>query len=135
MYLLDTNILSELRRGSRQAATWMDPVSSADLFVSVVTLGELSKGVALLTRKDPRSAAVLAGWLDVVRRRYRGGLLPVSDDVALEWGRLEAQRPRGPDGLIAATAMVHRLSLVTRNVADFRDVPVQLINPWNEADR
>lgn len=133
MFLLDTNFLSEVRRGSRQALTWMDPVDTGDLFVSAITLGEIAKGVSLKSRKDPRSGNVLAAWLETVRRQYRQRIIAVSDEIALEWGRLEAQRPRGPDGLIAATAMVRRLTLVTRNTADFDDLPISLIDPWASA--
>ena len=71
-----------------------------------------------------------SAWLGEVRRRFTRGILPITDVVALAWGRLEAQRPRGPDGLIAATAMVRGLTLVTRNTADFRDVPIPLVDPW-----
>lgn len=130
MYLLDTNFLSELRRGARPALAWMDPVDTEDLHVSVVTLGEIAKGVELKARRDRQVAAVLTSWLGEVRRRFARGILPVTDEIALEWGRLESQRPRGPDGLIAATALVRGLTLVTRNTADFRDVPIALVDPW-----
>ena len=131
MYLVDTNVLSEARRGAPAALEWMDPVDTRDLFISVVTLGEIAKAAELKARSDPRSSAVLVGWLRTTQRRYGGRILPITDEVAIEWGRLEAQRPRGSDGLIAATALVSRLTLVTRNIADFRDVPIRLINPWD----
>lgn len=131
MYLFDTNLLSEARRGGRVAVAWMDPVEDRDLFISVVTLGEIAKGAELKAKSDPRSSAVLVNWLQAVRRRFGGRILPVTDDIAVEWGRLEAQRPRGSDGLIAATALVSRLTLVTRNAADFGDVPIRLVNPWD----
>ena len=130
MYLLDTNFLSELRRRSRPAVKWFEPVETDELFVSVMTLGEIAKGAELKAVRDRATAAVLTDWLSAIRRRFARGILPISDEVALEWGRLEAQRPRGPDGLIAATAIVHGLTLVTRNSADFRDIPIALINPW-----
>ena len=130
MYLLDTNFLSELRRRSRPAVEWFTPVETDALFVSVMTLGEIAKGAELKAVRDRATAAVLTDWLSAIRRRFARGILPISDEVALEWGRLEAQRPRGPDGLIAATAIVHGLTLVTRNSADFRDIPMGLINPW-----
>lgn len=133
MFLLDTNFLSEVRRGARPALDWIEPVDTSDLFISVITLGEIAKGVSLKSRRDRRSAEVLAGWLNTVRVQFGQGIIDVSDEIALEWGRLEAQRPRGPDGLIAATALVRGLTLVTRNTADFRDVPIDLIDPWTSA--
>lgn len=133
MFLLDTNFLSEVRRGARPALDWIEPVDTSDLFISVITLGEIAKGVSLKSRRDRRSAEVLAGWLNTVRVQFGQGIIDVSDEIALEWGRLEAQRPRGPDGLIAATALVRGLTLVTRNAADFRDVPIDLIDPWTSA--
>ena len=133
MYLLDTNFLSELRRRSRPAVEWLEPVETDELFVSVITLGEIAKGAELKAARDRATAAVLTGWLTEIRHRFARGILPISDEVAIEWGRLEAQRPRGPDGLIAATAVVHDLTLVTRNSADFRDTPIRLIDPWAAA--
>ena len=130
MYLLDTNILSELRRGARPVVTWMEPVDTADLFVSVVSLGEIQKGFELKAKRDPRGAQPILAWLGQVQLAHRGRILPVTDEIAIAWGRLEAQRPRGPDGLIAATALVGGLTLVTRNDEDFRDIPIALLNPW-----
>lgn len=134
MYLVDTNVLSEARRGS-VANRWMRSIEHQRVYLSVITLGEIQKGFELKARRDPVGARPLLDWLTSVRLQHESRILPVSDDVALEWGRLESQRPRGPDGFIAATAVVRGLALVTRNVADFRDVPVQLINPWDEPTR
>lgn len=130
MYLLDTNYLSELRRGAKPARQWLEPVDTNDLFISVMTLGEVAKGAELKARSDRQTAAVMGDWLRTIRRQFAREILPITDEIALEWGRLEAQRPRGTDGLIAATAVVHRLTLVTRNTADFHDVPIEVLDPW-----
>jgi predicted nucleic acid-binding protein len=131
MYLLDTCVLSEARRKSPAVAAWIASVRSADLFVSAMTIGELARGVDLKLRSDPRGGAPLALWLDQIRDQYRDRILPVDDAVAMRWGALMAVRPRPiADGLIAATAYVFGKSLVTRNVADFADAGVQIINPW-----
>ncbi|APG88001.1 VapC toxin protein (plasmid) [Sinorhizobium americanum CCGM7] len=89
------------------------------------------RGIALKQRSDPKSAAHLAEWLRKLRHDHGDRILPVTDQISVEWGRIVAIRPRGDiDGLIAATAIVHDLILVTRNVKDFRDTGVSVINPW-----
>jgi hypothetical protein len=131
-YLVDTNVLSETRRGSTEARNWLRSVDPATIYLSVVTLGEIMKGIALRLRSDARAAAVLTAWLEKLRLDYNDRIFPITDRIALEWGRLAAERPRGmADGLIAATAMVHAKIIVTRNVADFSDAPVPILNPWN----
>ena len=132
MYLLDTNIVSETRRGSSEATAWIRSVKGRTLHVSVITLGEIMRGIQLKERKDPKAAAILAEWLIALRELHRETVLPVTEAVALDWGRLSAVRSRNTaDGLIAATARVHDLILVTRNVTDFEDTGVSIINPWN----
>ncbi|MCX7310260.1 MAG: type II toxin-antitoxin system VapC family toxin [Alphaproteobacteria bacterium] len=132
MYLLDTNIVSETRRGSSEATAWIRSVKGRTLHVSVITLGEIMRGIQLKERKDPKAAAILAEWLIALRELDRETVLPVTEAVALDWGRLSADRSRNTaDGLIAATARVHDLILVTRNVTDFEDTGVSIINPWN----
>jgi predicted nucleic acid-binding protein len=134
MYLVDTNVVSEARRGTRQAVDWLRAVRADSLYLSVITLGEIAKGIALKERHDRAAAAPLTAWLKGLRRNFASRILPVSDAIALEWGRIAAERPRGDaDGLIAATAIMHDLILVTRNVGDFEDTRVSLVNPWDLA--
>ena len=131
MYLVDTNVLSEARRGNREARDWLRSVDPNAIYLSVVTLGEIMKGIVLKQRKDPRGAVPLLQWLERLRDEHGDRILPITDSIALEWGRLAAERPRGmADALIAATAAVHRKIIVTRNTADFEDVSIPLINPW-----
>ena len=107
-------------------------VPSLNCYLSVITLGEIMRGIALKLRADARTAATMTAWLEQLRRDYSDRILPINDRIALEWGRLAAERPRGmADGLIAATALVHAKIVVTRNVDDFSDSRVPVINPWN----
>jgi toxin FitB len=132
MYLVDTNVLSEARRGRPEARDWLRSVDPETVFLSVVTLGEIMKGIAQKSRSDAPAAASLHRWLEQLRVDHARRILPVSDEVALEWGRIAAMRPRDmAEGLIAATATVHHKTLVTRNVVDFRDLGVAVIDPWN----
>ncbi len=131
MYLVDTNVVSEARRGRSEAVAFLRSVDPGSVFLSVVTLGEIMRGAALNQKSDPTAAARLMEWLETLRRSYGRRILPVTDAIALEWGRLAALRPRGDaDGLIAATAIVHDHVLVTRNIADFSDTRAKLLNPW-----
>src|SRR5271166_3929537 len=125
MYHVDTNVVSEARRGSREAVAWLRSVEPGSLHLSALTLGEITRGVALKRKSDPQTAARLEEWLKRLRRDHADRVLPVTDEVAVEWGRIDA--------LIAATAIVHDLILVTRNVGDFDDIGVSLINPWSAA--
>jgi toxin FitB len=132
LYLVDTNVVSEARRGSRQAVGWLRSVRPDAVYLSALTLGEIMRGVVLRQKSDPRTAALLGQWLERLRHDHTDRILPVTDRIALEWGRIAALRPRGDaDGLIAATAIVHDLILVTRNTSDFDDTQVSLINPWD----
>jgi predicted nucleic acid-binding protein len=131
MYLVDTNVLSEARRGSSEARLWLRSVDPDTIYLSVITLGEIMKGIMLKQRTDPRAAAPLLQWLVQLRHDHMDRILPITDSVALEWGRLAAERPRGmADSLIAATAAVYGKTIVTRNVVDFEDTRVPVINPW-----
>jgi predicted nucleic acid-binding protein len=131
MYLVDTNVISEARRGTTEALRWLRSVDPDLIHLSVISLGEVMRGIALKQRSDPRSASHLAEWLRKLRHDHADHILPISDQIAVEWGRIAALRPRGDaNGLIAATAVVHELIVVTRYVADFEDAVPAIINPW-----
>jgi len=130
-FLVDTNVLSEARRRSPPAVAWLRAVDPEALFLSVITIGEIAKGVAIRERTDPTAAAALARWLGGLRQTYADRILPIDDSVATAWGQLMARRTFPvPDGLIAATARVHNLRLVTRNADDFAGSGVDVVNPW-----
>lgn len=137
MYLLDTNVLSELRKiragkADHGVASWADSVASADLYLSVITLQELEIGVLLAERRDPSQGAMLRAWLNShVLPAFAGRILTVDAAVAQRSARLHVPDPRPVrDGLIAATALVHGMTVVTRNVADFEPTGVKILNPW-----
>lgn len=131
MYLVDTNVLSEARRGSSEARKWLRSVEPTMVYLSVITLGEIMKGIALKERSDRAFASRLLRWLVELQHDHADRIMPISDRVAIEWGRLAAERPRAmADGLIAATAIVYGKVIVTRNVSDFADARVPVINPW-----
>jgi toxin FitB len=132
MYLLDTTVLSELRRSRRDPALvkWLRGVRPTDLFVSVVTIGEIERGIAKQRRAEPACAERLADWLDGILRYYATRILAVDLSIARRWGRLaDAHRHAGPDLLIAATAIDQGLAVVTRNVRHFEGTGVPLIDP------
>ena len=133
-YLLDTNVISELRKGSRcdpSVATWVGQISEKEIFLSVVTLGEIRKGIELLRRRDPRGAASLETWLENLTDIYDTRVLSIDEAVMDEWGRINAPHPLPVlDGLLAATAKVHGLVLVTRNIRDVTRSDVELLNPF-----
>jgi predicted nucleic acid-binding protein len=131
MYLLDTNIVSYARKDANPAAVWLRSAASSLLYLSVITLGEIERGVAMKEKADRQAAENLSAWLQTIRNDYADRILPITDRVSILWGRLSALRTRGDaDGLIAATAIVHGLVLVTRNIVDFDDTGVTVINPW-----
>jgi toxin FitB len=133
MYLLDTNVISEAFRGSPQVKAWLDREDSKPHYMSVISLGEIERGVVLLQSRDSIRAEKLAKWLAGLRVEYSKKMLPVDEKVSMVWGQLSARKERGDaDGLIAATALVHQLIVVTRNTRDFEYSGVKLINPWNE---
>ncbi|MDQ2084348.1 type II toxin-antitoxin system VapC family toxin [Xanthobacteraceae bacterium Astr-EGSB] len=132
MYLVDTNVISEARRGSPVALAWLRTVDPNSVYLSTLTLGEIMRGIALKQKSDPKAASHLAEWLRKIRHDHADRILPVTDQIAVEWGRMAAERPRGDvDGLIAATATVHDLVIVTRNIADFDDTGAAVVNPWD----
>ncbi|OAI29838.1 twitching motility protein PilT [Methylomonas koyamae] len=137
MYVLDSNVVSELRKiriskADANVAKWADSVDAADLFLSVITLMELELGVLSIERKDASQGAVLRTWLEQqVLPEFSERTLPVDAAVALRCARLHVPDKRGErDALIAATALVHGMALVTRNVADFQATGVVILNPW-----
>ena len=137
MYLLDTNVIAELRKAKspkidQKVLTWANSVSAASLFLSVITVLELEKGILLIERRDPTQGAILRSWLDTnVLPAFRDRILPVDTAVAQCCARLHVPAPRPDrDALIAATALVHGLTVVTRNVNDFTPTGVEIVNPW-----
>ena len=131
MYLLDTCVISEARRRTPEAVKWLRAAQSETLFLSAITIGEITKGVLMKMRTDPPTAAVLMRWLDELRLVYSARILAIDDAVATHWGHLMAQRTRPvADALIAATAYVNNKIIVTRNVAAFADVGVPVMDPW-----
>ncbi len=132
MYLLDTCVLSEYRRRSPAAVAWMEAIDDSLLYFSVLTLGEITKGIETLLVRDPVRANSLRNWLAGIQVRYSDRLLPVDTDVVMTWGKLMARRPRPViDALIAATALAHHKIIVTRNVADFEETGAEDHNPWS----
>ncbi len=132
-FLIDTNVVSEARkpRGNPQVKAWLTRIRGEDLYISVLLLGELRRGIALLAGRDPEQAAVYERWLTRLRRDYADRILPVSAPVAEEWGRLNVPDPLPVvDGLLAATAKVHDLTLVTRDTTGFARTGVRLLNPF-----
>jgi predicted nucleic acid-binding protein len=137
MFLLDTNVVSELRkaragRADKNVVAWASGASAASMFVSVITVQELEIGVLLAERRDPSQGGVLRRWLeDQVLPAFAERVLPVDTTVARRGAVLHVPDPRPVrDSLIAATALVHGMSVVTRNVADFAPMGVEIIDPW-----
>ena len=135
MYLLDTNVLSEMRKGGKahpQVRRWVASVDAASLFLSVMSIFEMEKGVLLLERRDAVQGSVLRTWLRTrVLSAFKGRILPVDSEVALQCAALHVPDPRSDrDSFIAATAVVYGMTVVTRNVADFKRTGVNLLNPW-----
>ncbi len=132
--LLDTNIISEVRKSARcdpNVAAWYASIDDADIYLSVLVLGEIRKGVERARPNDPALARALEKWLDVVIRSFADRILPVDRAVADEWGRMSAKRPVSTvDALLAATAKVHGMTLATRNVSDVADLGVEFVNPF-----
>jgi Predicted nucleic acid-binding protein, contains PIN domain len=134
-FLIDANVLSELRKRNRadpNVRAWYEYTESAELFTSVLVVGEIRQGIERKRAKDPVFAAKLEQWLRGILRDFQSNILPVTQEVAELWGSLSlSQTMAEPDGLIAATALCHNLTLVSRNLIDFRRTGVKTLNPWH----
>jgi predicted nucleic acid-binding protein len=134
-YLLDTNIVSEVRKGSRcnaNVARWYRQVAEETLYLSVLVLGEIRKGIERNRVRDASQARALEKWLANLSKGFSDHILAVDQAVADEWGHMSAIRPVPViDGLLAATAKVHGMTLVTRNTLDVANLGVGLLNPFN----
>lgn len=132
MYLLDTNIVSELRKPRPQAAviSWLESVDDSDLHISVVTLGEIQAGIEITREQDPAKAAEIEAWADQVAAAYN--VLPMDAATFRQWAKLMHRQSDTvyEDAMIAATALVHKLTVVTRNVGDFKRFGVPMLNPF-----
>jgi hypothetical protein len=133
-YLIDTNIISEVRKGKRcnsNVASWYEGIEDESLYLSVLVIGEIRRGIERVRLKDTAQANALENWLIAVDKAFGERILPVDRAVADEWGRLGASRPLPViDGLLAATAKIHRMTLVTRNTTDIADLDVRVLNPF-----
>lgn len=133
-FLFDTNVLSELRKKQRQnaqVAAFARAVGWNAIFTSWIVMAELRRGAALIARHDPRQAEALEAWIETLHERIGDRILPVDKGVVTAWVSLMVPDPRSPlDALIAATALAHRLTLVTRNIRDFAGTGISLLDPW-----
>lgn len=135
--LIDTNVISEIRKGQRcnaGVAEWYAGVSEADLFISALVLGEIRKGIEIIRgREDFQQAEMLEAWLGTIVRRFSDRILPIDANVSDVWGRFYAVRNVPViDGLMAATAIAHDFTFVTRNVSDVQGLGVRLLNPFSD---
>lgn len=134
-FLLDTNVISELRRperADRRVRAWAEGAHVAQFYLSVISILEIEQGILLIERRDTEQGQVLRGWMDgIVLPQFAERILPIDTDVAQRCARLHVPDPRAErDALIAATALVHGMTVVTRNVGDFAGTGVGVVNPW-----
>ncbi|MHB1946729.1 MAG: PIN domain-containing protein [Gammaproteobacteria bacterium] len=137
MYLLDTNVISELRKAksdkaNKNVTAWAKDISPSSLFISVITILELETGILLVERRDPSQGAVLRSWLNEhVFPAFSERILPIDVAVAQRCAKLHVPNPRSDrDAIIAATGLVHGMIVVTRNVNDFEKTGIEILNPW-----
>jgi predicted nucleic acid-binding protein len=137
-YLIDTNIISEVRKGDRcdaHVSAWYASIADEDLFLSTLVLGEIRKGVELARPRDPGKAMALERWLGDVEVAFNGRVLGIDNAVSDQWGRMSAIRPLPViDGLLAATALTNGLTLVTRNDRDVAGLGATVFNPFKSAE-
>jgi predicted nucleic acid-binding protein len=138
MFLLDTNVISDLRKAKSgkadlNVANWFRTIPAASLFLSVIVVQEIEIGALSAARRDPAQGTILHKWLhEQVLPEFAGRILPVDTDVALQGAKLQIPKSRPIyDTLIAATALVHNMTIVTRNVMDFEPMGAPILNPWN----
>jgi hypothetical protein len=137
VYLLDTNVVSEMKRisaghGNAQVAHWLGQVEDSKLYLSAITVLELELGCLLMERRDKSQGEVLRRWLRSLLSRYHDRIIAIDSAVATRAAALHVPDPReSHDALIAATALTHRYAVVTRNVSDFSIADLQVINPWS----
>jgi predicted nucleic acid-binding protein len=139
MFLLDTNVISELRKAragkaDRNVTAWIQTVSAGSLYLSAIVIQELEIGILLAERRDSSKGALLRAWLDEhVLPTFSERILPIDTNVARRSAALHIPDPRpSRDALIAATALIHGMTIVTRNVVDFESTGVQILNPWDD---
>jgi len=134
MFLLDTNVISEIRKGSRcdrNVAAWYGSTEARDLYLSVLVTGEIRRGIERVRPRDPERASVFEQWLASIDIAFAGRILPVDRAVADEWGKFSALRTIPvPDALLAATASVHGMTLTTRNETDVAGLGIAVLNPF-----
>jgi predicted nucleic acid-binding protein len=133
-YLLDTNVISELRKGRRahpRVQAWRESVTNEETFLSVLVFGEIRRGIENLRPRDPQTAGALERWLLSLEAAYADRILPVTLEICRIWGGLSVQQPLPiSDALLAATALHHNLTVVTRNITDFERTGVACVNPF-----
>lgn len=136
-YLIDTNVISELRKGKRAnsaVVSWFEGLADEEVFLSALTLGEIRRGIESIRRRDSTAATVLESWLGRIAEAHRDRIVPVDRAIAEEWGRMNAPDPLPViDGLLAATAKVAGLTLATRNTDDIARSGVSFFNPFDSA--
>jgi predicted nucleic acid-binding protein len=137
-YLLDTNVVSELRKGKRcetAVREWFDSVEEDDAYLSVLVVGEIERGIERIRKRDPKSATRLRRWLSNLVTTFEDRILPVTLPIARAWGKMGAPNPIPTiDGLLAATAQVHGLILATRNVTQVESLDIEWLNPFDAAE-